>query len=66
MIRKGLSSPAGRVRALLLAVLTVILAGWLVLSAPAQVVRVTVGHNPDAGLQTADPGLGSGGGGGGG
>jgi hypothetical protein len=50
----------------LLAVLTVILAGWLVLSAPAQVERVTVGHNPDAGLQTADPGLGSGGGGGGG
>ncbi len=55
------SSPVGRVRAILFTALTVVLAGWLVLSAPAQVERFT------AGMQIADggPGIGPGGGGGG-
>ena len=59
------SSSAGRVRAILLATLAVVLSGWLLLTAPAQVERFTAGHAPDAGMQTADPGIGAGGGGGG-
>jgi hypothetical protein len=54
------------VRAILLVVMSVVLGGWLLLAAPAQVERMTASHAPDAGMQTADPGLGSGGGGGGG
>ncbi len=59
------SSSAGRVRAILLATLAVVLSGWLLLTAPAQGEHFTAGHAPDAGMQTADPGIGSGGGGGG-
>ena len=59
------SSSAGRVRAILLATLAVVLSGWLLLTAPAQVERFTASHAPDAGMQIADPGIGSGGGGGG-
>ena len=58
------SSSAGRVRAILLATLAVVLSGWLLLTAPAQVERFAAGHAPDAGAQTADPGWGNGGGGG--
>lgn len=64
-MRAGSSSQAGRGRALVLAVLAGLVAGWLLLTAPAQVERFTAGHTPDAGMQTADPGWGSGGGGGG-
>jgi hypothetical protein len=49
-----------------LAVLAGWVAGWLLLAAPAQVERFTAGHTPDAGVQTAGPGIGAGGGGGGG
>ena len=49
----------------MLAVLAGLVAGWLLLTAPAQVERFTASHTPDAGMQTADPGWGSGGGGGG-
>ena len=61
------SSSAGRVRAILLATLAVVLSGWLLLTAPAQGEHFTAGHAPDAGMQLADggPGIGSGGGGGG-
>lgn len=66
MLRKGSLSQAGRVRAILLVVMSVVLGGWLLLAAPAQVERMTASHAPDAGMQTADPGIGNGGGGGGG
>lgn len=68
MLRKGSLSQAGRVRAILLVVMSVVLGGWLLLSAPAQVERLTASHAPDARMQMADggPGLGNGGGGGGG
>jgi len=66
-MRKGKLSQAGRVRAILLIVMSVVLGGWLLLTAPAQVERATASHAPDAGMQVADggPGLGNGGGGGG-
>lgn len=64
-MRAGSSSQAGRRRSLVLAVLAGLVAGWLLLTAPAQAERFTAGHTPDAGMQTADPGLGGGGGGGG-
>ena len=68
MLRAGSLSQAGRVRAILLVVMSVVLGGWLLLAAPAQVERMTASHVPDAGMQMADggPGLGNGGGGGGG
>lgn len=59
------SSQTGRGRTLVFAVLAGLVAGWLLLTAPAQVERFTAGHTPDAGMQTADPGWGGGGGGGG-
>lgn len=65
MLRRGALSQAGRVRAILLVVMSVVLGGWLLLTAPAQVERLTASHAPDAGMQMADPGLGNGGGGGG-
>jgi len=65
-MRAGSFSQARRGRALVLAVLAGWVAGWLLLAAPAQVERFTAGHTPDAGVQTAGPGIGAGGGGGGG
>lgn len=65
MLRAVALSQAGRVRAILLVVMSVVLGGWLLLAAPAQVERMTASHTPDAGMQTADPGIGNGGGGGG-
>jgi hypothetical protein len=65
VLRKGALSQAGRVRAILLVVMSVVLGGWLLLAAPAQVEQMTASHAPDAGMQTADPGIGNGGGGGG-
>lgn len=66
-MRAVLSSQTGRGRAQMLAVLAGLVAGWLLLTAPAQVERFSASHTPDAGMQTADggPGVGSGGGGGG-
>lgn len=64
MLRAVTLSQAGRVRAILLVVMSVVLGGWLLLVAPAQVERMTASHAPDAGMQLADPGIGNGGGGG--
>ncbi len=63
-MRAGSSLQVGRARPLVLAALAGMVAGWLLLTAPAQVERVIAGHTPDAGMQTADPGIGNGGGGG--
>ncbi len=54
---------AGRGGAIVFAVVTVVLAGWLVLSAPVQTGRLSGNSNPDAGMQIADPGWGGNGGG---